>query len=98
MRAVPRLCEFTLAFALQLKKKNRKTSVRVRKTSVRLIKTSVSVQYRCMKLGFSSQIFEKYSKVKFHQNLSSENRVIPYGQKDRNDEVSLRFSQFCERA
>jgi len=36
---------FTLAFALQLRKKHGKTLVRVRKTSVRLIKTSVSVQY-----------------------------------------------------
>jgi len=36
---------FTLAFALQLRKKHGKTSVRVRKTSVRLRKTSVRVQY-----------------------------------------------------
>jgi hypothetical protein len=34
---------FTLAFALQLRKKHGKTSVRVRKTSVRLRKTSVRV-------------------------------------------------------
>jgi len=32
---------FALAFALQLRDKHRKTSVRVRKTSVRLRKTSV---------------------------------------------------------
>ena len=36
---------FTLAFALQRRKKHGKTSVRLRKTSVRLIKTSVSIQY-----------------------------------------------------
>jgi hypothetical protein len=36
---------FTLAFALQLRKKQGKTSVRVRKPSVRLRKTSVTVQY-----------------------------------------------------
>jgi len=36
---------FTLAFALQLRKKHGKTSVRVRKMSVRLRKTSVRVQY-----------------------------------------------------
>jgi hypothetical protein len=36
---------FTLAFALQLRKKHGKTSIRVRKTSVRLRKTSVTVQY-----------------------------------------------------
>jgi histone-lysine N-methyltransferase SETMAR len=36
---------FTLAFALQLRKKHGKTSVRVRKTSVRLRKTSVTLEY-----------------------------------------------------
>jgi len=41
----PVFASFTLAFALQLRKKHRKTSVRVRKTSVRLRKTSVRVQY-----------------------------------------------------
>ena len=41
----PVFVSFTLAFALQLRKKHVKTSVRVRKTSVRLRKTSVSVQY-----------------------------------------------------
>ena len=38
----PVFASFTLAFALQLRKKHGKSSVRVRKTSVRLIKTSVS--------------------------------------------------------
>ena len=41
----PVFVSFTLAFALQLRKKHGKTSVRVRKTSVRLRKTSVKVQY-----------------------------------------------------
>jgi hypothetical protein len=41
----PVFASFTLAFALQLKKKHCKTSVRIRKTSVRLRKTSVRVQY-----------------------------------------------------
>ena len=41
----PVFASFTLAFALQLRKKHGKTSVRVRKTSVRLRKTSVRVQY-----------------------------------------------------
>ena len=36
---------FTLAFALQLRKKHGKTSVRVRKTLVRLRETSVRVHY-----------------------------------------------------
>jgi len=41
----PVFANFTLAFALKLKKKQGETSVRVRKTSVRLRKTSVKVQY-----------------------------------------------------
>jgi hypothetical protein len=41
----PSLRVFTLGFALQLRKKHGKTTVRVRETSVRLIKTSVRVQY-----------------------------------------------------
>jgi len=41
----PIFTSFTLGFALQLRKKHGKTSVRVRKTSVRLRKTSVRVQY-----------------------------------------------------
>ena len=41
----PVFASFTLAFALQLRKKHGKTSVRVRKTSVRLIKTKVRVQH-----------------------------------------------------
>jgi len=40
----PVFASFTLAFALQLRKKHRKPSVRVRKTSVVLRKTSVRVQ------------------------------------------------------
>ena len=41
----PVFASFTLAFALRLRKKHGKTSVRVRKTSVRLRKISVKVQY-----------------------------------------------------
>jgi hypothetical protein len=40
----PVFARFTLAFALQLRKKHGKTSVRVRKTSVRLRKISVRVE------------------------------------------------------
>jgi hypothetical protein len=40
----PVFASFTLAFALQLRKKYGKTSVRVRKTSVRLRKTSVRLR------------------------------------------------------
>jgi len=41
----PVFASFSLPFALQLRKKHGKTSVRVRKSSVRLRKTSVRVQY-----------------------------------------------------
>jgi len=41
----PVLANFTLAFAVQLRKKSGKTSVRLRKTSVRVKKTSLSVLY-----------------------------------------------------
>jgi hypothetical protein len=42
--AFPVFASFTLAFALQLRKKHGKTSVRVRKNSVRLRKTSVRLR------------------------------------------------------
>jgi len=45
----PVFATFILAFALQLRKKQGKTSVRVRKTSVRLRRTSVRVQYTFIK-------------------------------------------------
>jgi hypothetical protein len=41
----PSLRVFTLAFALQLRKKHGKTTVRLRETSVRLIKTCQSTVY-----------------------------------------------------
>jgi hypothetical protein len=41
----PVFMSITLVFALQLREKHGKISVRVRKTPVRLIKTSVSVHY-----------------------------------------------------
>jgi hypothetical protein len=39
--------------------------------------------YACpilQKLECSRQIFEKYSRIKFHENQSSEDRVVPCGQ------------------
>jgi hypothetical protein len=51
----PVFASFTLAFALQLRKKHGKTSVRVRKTSVRLIKISVSVQHTYYQNTYSLQ-------------------------------------------
>jgi hypothetical protein len=40
----PVFASFTVAFAVQLRKKHGKTTVRVRQTSVRLIKTSIRVK------------------------------------------------------
>jgi len=51
-----------------------------------------------MKLKFSRQIFEKYTNIKFQENLSSANRVVPCGQTDGYDEANSSLSQFCERA
>jgi hypothetical protein len=36
-----------------------------------------------MKLEFSRQSFEKYSNIKFHENLSSGCQVVPYRRPDR---------------
>jgi len=51
-----------------------------------------------MELEFSRQISEKYSDIKFHDNLSTGSRVFPCGRTDRHDEVNSSFSQFCESA
>jgi len=59
-----------------------------------------STRYSCtilMKLGIARQIFEKYSNIKFREIISSGNRVVPYGQMDRDEDANGRFSQFCER-
>jgi hypothetical protein len=42
-------------------------------------------RYSCQiltKLGFSRQIFEKFSNIKFHEKPSSESRVVPCGRKN----------------
>ena len=60
-----------------------------------------STRYSCpvlMKLEFSRQAFEKYSNIKFHENPSSWNRVVPCERTDGQDEANSRFSKFCERA
>ena len=51
-----------------------------------------------MKLEFSRQSWEKYSNIKFHENLSSESRVVACGRTVRHDEANSRFSKFCKRA
>jgi hypothetical protein len=35
-----------------------------------------------MKLEFPEQVLEKYANIKFHENPSSGNRVVPYGRRD----------------
>ena len=62
----PVFASFTLAFALQLRKKHGKTSVRVRKTSVRLRKTSVTVQYTYYQNTHTLQNPHKHTHYKTH--------------------------------
>jgi len=54
-----------------------------------------------MNLEFSGHIFEGYSNIKFHENQSIGNRVVPCGQADgqanRHDEANSHFSRFCQR-
>jgi len=60
-----------------------------------------STRYSCQmlkKLEFSRQIFEKYSNIKFRENPSSGNRVVPCRRTERHGEANNRFSLFCERA
>jgi hypothetical protein len=60
----------------------------------------VKYRYSCQLLinfEFSQQIFEKYSNIKFHENLSSENQYVPYGLTDMTKLISI-FSEFCENA
>ena len=42
-----------------------------------------------IKLEFSPQILEKYSKTKFHKNPSDRNQVVPCGQRDIPDMTKL---------
>jgi hypothetical protein len=59
-----------------------------------------STRYSCptlMNLELSRPIFERHLNIKFHENPSSEGRVVPCGQTDRHDEAKSRFLQFCER-
>jgi hypothetical protein len=65
----PVFASFTLAFALLLRKKHAKTSVRVRKTSVRVRKTSVRVRIisvkcrKCLDCLMTCGLFKKDSAV-----------------------------------
>jgi hypothetical protein len=51
-----------------------------------------------MNLGFSGQIFEEYSNIKFHENLSNGSRFVPRVMTDGHEKAISRFSQFLERA
>jgi len=44
-----------------------------------------------MRLEFSRQIFGKYSNTKFHENPTSDSRVVPRGRTDRLEEAKSRF-------
>jgi len=61
-----------------------------------------SFLFDSIKISTFPIVFRKYSNIKFHENPSSGSRVVPCGQtgglKDRHDEASARFWQFCERA
>jgi len=62
----PVFASFTVAFALQLRKKHGKTSVLVRKTSVRLRKPSVRVQYTYYQDTHALQNPHKHTHYKTH--------------------------------
>jgi hypothetical protein len=62
----PVFASFALAFALQLRKKSEKTSVRVRKSSVRLRKLSVRVQYTYYQNTHTLQNPHKHTHYKTH--------------------------------
>jgi hypothetical protein len=66
----PSLRVFTLAFALQLRKKHRKTTVRLRETSVRLIKTSVRNNIRNFLFVLLKPLWT-YSSVTSHKSRLS---------------------------
>ena len=56
-----------------------------------IMKTSLYSRPILMKIEFSRQIFEKSSNVKFHENPSSESRVVLRGQTDRHDGANNRL-------
>jgi hypothetical protein len=64
------------------------------------IKYLLFLSYFNEKLIFSifSTDFLKYSSIKFHENPSNGNRVVPCGYTDRHDDANSRYTQFCARA
>jgi len=52
-----------------------------------------------MKLEFTLQIFEKYSNIKFHENLSNGSHSLQTVRgTDRHDDSNSHFPQFCKCA
>ena len=52
-----------------------------------------------MNLGFSGQIFEEFSNIKFHENPSSGSQIVPVDEwMNRHDKANGHLSQFCEHA
>jgi hypothetical protein len=51
-----------------------------------------------MELEFSRQIFEKYSNIRFHENPSSESRVVPCGQTDGRTDMTKLIAAFLNFA
>jgi len=49
-----------------------------------------------MKLEFSRQYFEKYSNIKFQENLSSGSWVVPCGQMDRQTDIMKLIVTLCD--
>jgi hypothetical protein len=96
-----------LCFSLQILSE---TVLILRRNERDMIKICIGLRYSnlysrliLMKLEFSRQIFEKTSKIKFHENRSSGSRVVHVDrrtdeQMDRHDEANSRFSQFRDRA
>ena len=48
-----------------------------------------------MKREFSREIFEKYSNLKFHENLSIGSRVVQCGRMDRQTNMTNLIVAFC---
>jgi len=48
--------------------------------------------------NFLDRFFEQSSNIKFHENPSSESRVVPCGRMDGHDETNSHFSQLCKEA
>jgi len=50
-----------------------------------------------MRHEHSRKMLEKYPNLKFHENPSIGNRVVPCGRQDRDDEADSSFWQICPK-